>query len=114
MSGPSSLPFVFPRVLMFPEKKFLFPKKRLILTLTFYRNDDLSTTCQRRQLKLNLLSTQINFYCVMTNQTPALLVRTTRSVNASCSSIFLAPLPPRAIMPDARPLVTFESQDGRH
>ena len=75
MSGPSSLPFVFPRVLMFPETKFLFPKKRLILRLTFYRNDDLSTTCQRRQLKLNLLSTQINFYCVMTNQTPALLVQ---------------------------------------
>ena len=30
----------------------------------FYRNDDLSTTCQCRQLKLNRLSTQINTYCL--------------------------------------------------
>ena len=42
---------------------------------TFYRNNDLSTTCQCWQLKLNLLSTQINIYCLMTNQTPALLVQ---------------------------------------
>ena len=41
----------------------------------FYRNDDLSMTCQCRQLKLNPLSTQINIYCLMTNQTPALLVQ---------------------------------------
>ena len=34
-----------------------------------------TTTCQCRQLKLNPLSTQINIYCLMTNQTPALLVR---------------------------------------
>ena len=33
------------------------------------------STCQRRQLKLNPLSTQINIYCLMTNQTPALLVQ---------------------------------------
>ena len=32
-----------------------------------------TTTCQCRQLKLNLSSTQINFYCLMANQTPALL-----------------------------------------
>ena len=42
---------------------------------TFYGNIDLSTTCQCRQLKLNPLSTQINIYCLMTNQTPALLVQ---------------------------------------
>ena len=36
---------------------------------------DLSTTCQCRQVKLNPLSTQINIYCLMTNQTPALLVQ---------------------------------------
>ena len=40
----------------------------------FYRDNNLTTTCQCRQLKLNLLSTQINIYCLMTNQTPALLV----------------------------------------
>ena len=39
------------------------------------RNDDLSTTCQCWQLKLNPLSTQINIYCLMTNQTPVLLVQ---------------------------------------
>ena len=42
---------------------------------TFYGNVDLSTTCQCRQLRLNPLSTQINIYCLMTNQTPALLVQ---------------------------------------
>ena len=36
---------------------------------------DLSTTCQCRQVKLNPLSTQMNIYCLMTNQTPALLVQ---------------------------------------
>ena len=34
---------------------------------TFYRNDDLSTTCPCRQLKLNSLSAQINIYCLMAN-----------------------------------------------
>ena len=42
---------------------------------TFNGNVDLSTTCQCRQLKLNPLSTQINIYCLMTNQTPAFLVQ---------------------------------------
>ena len=42
---------------------------------TFYGNVDLSTTCQCRQLRLNPLSTQINICCLMTNQTPALLVQ---------------------------------------
>ena len=32
-------------------------------------------TCQCWQLKLNPLSMQINIYCLMTNQTPALLVQ---------------------------------------
>ena len=37
-----------------------------------------------------------------------------RSVNASCSDVITVPLffspPPRTIIPDARPLVTFENQ----
>ena len=31
-------------------------------------------TCQWRQLKLNPLSMQINIYCLMTNQMPALII----------------------------------------
>ena len=85
---------------------------------TFYRNDDLSTTCQCRQLKLNPLSTQINIYCLMTNQTPALLVQrapwTQAAVMLLQSLYFSRPPPPRAIIPDARPLGTFENQDGRY
>ena len=42
---------------------------------TFYGKVNLSTTCQCRQLKVNPLSTQINIYCLMTNQTPLLLVQ---------------------------------------
>ena len=84
----------------------------LLWNRTFYRHNDLSTTCQCRQLKLNLLSTGINFYCLMTNQTPALLVqRAPCTVNAGRSDVitvplFFSPPPPRAIMPDARPLGT--------
>ena len=52
-----------------------------------------TTTC--RQLKLNLLSTEINFYCLMTNQTPALLVQrapwTRMRWYYYSPSIFLAP-----------------------
>ena len=74
----------------------------------FYRHDDLSKTCQCRQVKLNLLSTEINFYCLMTNQTPALLVQrapwTRAAVMLLQSLYFSCPPPPRAIMPDARPL----------
>jgi len=44
---------------------------------TFYRNDNLSTTCQCWQLKLNPLSMQINIYCLMNNQMPVLLVQRT-------------------------------------
>ena len=40
-----------------------------------YANDDLSSTQQCRQLKLDPLSAQVNIYCLMTNQTPALLVQ---------------------------------------
>ena len=84
---------------------------------TFKRNDDLSTTCQCRQLKLNPLSTQINIYCLMTNQTPALLVQrapwTRAAVMLLQSLYFSRPPPPRAIIPDDLPLGTFENQDGR-
>ena len=61
---------------------------------TFKRNDDLSTTCQCQQLKLNPLSTQIKIYCLMTNQTPELLVQrapwTRAAVMLLQSLIFLA------------------------
>ena len=40
------------------------PYGSIVWKRTFYRNDDLSTTCQCRQLKLNRLSTQINTYCL--------------------------------------------------
>ena len=65
---------------------------------SFYRNEDLSTTCQCRQHKLNPLSTQINIYCVMTNHTPALLVHRAPWARAAVMlllspSIFLALLP---------------------
>ena len=83
----------------------------------FYRDNNLSTTCQCRQLKLNLLSTQINIYCLMTNQTPALLVECASGMRAAVmllqSLYFSRPPPPRAIIPDACPLGTFENQDGR-
>ena len=43
-----------------------------------FRHNDLSKTCQScQQLKLNLLSMQINIYCLMMSQTPALLVQHT-------------------------------------
>ena len=74
----------------------------------------------RVQLKLNPLSTQINIYCLMTNQTPALLVQlapwTRAAVLLLQSLYFSAPRPPapvRAIIPDARPLSTFENQGNR-
>ena len=69
-----------------------------------------TATCQCRQLKLNLLSTEINFYCLMTNQTPALLVQrapwTRAAVMLLQSLYFSHPSPPRAIMPDTRLLST--------
>ena len=76
-----------------------------------YGNYNLSTTCQCRQLRLNPLSTQINIYCLMINQTPALLVQrapwTRAAVMLLESLYFSRPFPPppspppphRAIIP---------------
>ena len=54
----------------------------------------------------------------MTNQTPALLVQraswTQVAVMLLQSLYFSHPPLPTAIIPDARPLGTFENQDGRH
>ena len=65
---------------------------------TFYGNVYLSTTCQCPQLRLNPLSTQINICCLMTNQTPALLVQRARWTRAAVmllqSLYFSRPLPP--------------------
>ena len=52
----------------------------------------------------------------MTNQTPALLVQRapwTRAVLMLLQSLYFSPPPPRAIIPEARPLGTFENQDSR-
>ena len=76
-----------------------------------------ASICQCRQLKLNPLSTQINIYCLMTNQTPALVVQRAPSMRAAVlllQSLYFSPPPsPRAIIRDARPLGTFENQDSR-
>ena len=79
----------------------LFPScvgARCAFSRTFYRSDDLSTPCQCRQLKLNPLSTQINIYCLMTNQTPALLAQRARERELQwcyySPSVFLASPPP--------------------
>ena len=54
----------------------------------------------------------------MTNQMPALLVQhalRTQTAVMLLQSLYLSrPPPPRAIIPDARPIGTFENQDGRH
>ena len=54
----------------------------------------------------------------MTNQTPVLLVQrnlwTQDAVMLWQSLYFSRPPSPRAIIPDAHPLGTFENQDGRH
>ena len=53
----------------------------------------------------------------MINQTPALLVECASGMRAAVmllqSLYFSRPPPPRAIIPDACPLGTFENQDGR-
>ena len=93
------------------QKAFVCWRKMCLMVVslkrTFYGNDGLSTTCQCRQLKLNPLSTQINIYCLMTNQTPALLVQrapwTQATVMLLQSLYFSRPPPPTAIIPDARP-----------
>ena len=102
------------------QKSFVCLRK-MCLTVwkrTFNGNVDLSTTCQCQQLKLNQLSTQINIYCLMTNQTPALQLQhapwTQSAVMLLQSFYFYRPPPPRAIIHDASPLGTFENQDGRH
>ena len=75
-----------------------------------------TSTCQRLvnvgNFKLNLLSTQINIYCLMTNQTPALLVQ---RAPWDVITVPLIPTPPPApnYIPDARPLGIFENQDSR-
>ena len=54
----------------------------------------------------------------MTNQTPVLLVQRTlwtQDAVMLLQSFYISrPPPPRAIIPDVRPLGTFENQDGRH
>ena len=61
----------------------LFPKNRLMFpcSLRYFANVPLFPQPlgdpQCRELKLNPLTTQINIYCLMTNQTPELLVQRT-------------------------------------
>ena len=68
-----------------------------------------TTTCQWLvsvgNFQLILLSMQIKIYCLLTNQKLALLVQ--------CAP-WTRPPPPRAIIPNALPLGTFENQDGHH
>ena len=96
---------VFVQDVPYRMKAYILWKCRLV--------NDLSV-CQ--QLKLKLLSMQINIYCLMTNQTPVLLVQsapwTQTAVTLLQSLYFSRPPPPRAIIPDARPHGTFENQDG--
>ena len=96
------------------QKSFVCLRKMCLMVLlwkcTFYRNDDLSMTCQCRQFKLNLMSTQINICCLITDQTPALLVQHTLWMRAAMillqSLYFSRSTPLRAIIPDACPLGT--------
>ena len=81
-----------------------------------------TTTCQRRvsvaNFQLILLSMQINIYCLLTNQTPALLVQCTPWTQVAVmlvqSLYFSRPPPPRAIISNTHSLSTFENQDGHH
>ena len=95
------------------QNSFACLRKMCLMELwkrTFYRNDDFSKPCQCRQLQLNPSPTQINIYCLMTNQTPALLVQhapwTRAAVMLLQSLYFSRPPPPRAtcIISDVRPL----------
>ena len=90
------------------QKSFLHKMCFMVMLrkCTFYRNNNLSTTCHCRQLKLNLLSAQINI-CLMTNQTHALLVQRALWMRAAVmllQSLYFSPPPSRAIIPDACPL----------
>ena len=57
-----------------------------------------TTTCRCPQLKLSPLSTQINIYCLMTNQTPVFLVQCAPWMRAAVMLLqslnFSAPPPP--------------------
>ena len=73
------------------------------------------STCQR----LVSIVVNANKHLLSNDQSNACVAGTTRSVNASCSDVITVPLffsppptpPTRAIIPDARPLGTFENQD---
>ena len=56
---------------------------------------------------------QINIYCLMTNQIPALLWMRAAMMFLQFLYFFRPP-PPSAIIPDAHTPGTFENQDGRH
>ena len=81
-----------------------------------------TTTCQQLvsvgNFQLILLSMQINIYCLLTNQIPALLVQCTPWTQVAVmlvqSLYFSRPPPPRAIIPNTGPFGTFENQDGHH
>ena len=93
------------------QKSFMCLCKMCLMVVlqkrTFHRNDDLSTTCQCWQLKLNPLSMQINIYCLMNNQTPVLLVQPTSwmqdAVMLLPSIYFSRPTSPRSYNPRCRP-----------
>ena len=96
------------------QKSFMCWRKMCLMVVLcsvclIYRNGNLSVTCQCQQLKLNLLSMQINIYCLMTNQTPALLVQHAlwmgAAVTFSQSLYFSRPPPPTAIIPSPAPSV---------
>ena len=79
-------------------------------------------TCQRLvsvgSFQLILLSMQINIYCLLTNQMPALLVQCTPWTQVAVMLVqylyISRPPPPRAIIPNTRLLGTLENQDGHH
>ena len=56
------------------QKSFVCLRKMWLMCYESVRLKE-TTTCQCRRLKLNPLSTQINIYRLMNNQTPALLVQ---------------------------------------
>ena len=68
-----------------------------------------TTTCQCRQLKLNPLSTQINIYCVMTNQTPRTPL-TRAAVMLRHFPYFPCLPPPTTLNPDACLLGTYATK----
>ena len=92
------------------QKSFVCLRKMCLMVWkrTFYGNVDLSTTCQCRQFRLNPLSTQINIYCLMTNQKPALLVQRapwTRAAMMLLQSLYFSRFLPNR----PRPLSSFDT-----